>query len=85
MFASKQKRELMDTFGRVQSMAEQRTVILNELSTLPEVISDEGSGPSRVLLSDGEVLRRRSAWQQLSEMADSELDIDNQMPQRCSE
>jgi hypothetical protein len=79
MFASKQKKELMDTFGRVQGMAEQRTAILNELLSLPEVISDEGSGPCRVLVSDGEVLRRRSAWQQLSEMADSELDIDNQM------
>ena len=79
MFASKQKKELMDTFERVQEMAEQRTAILNELSTLPEVISDEGTGPSRVLVSDGEALRRRSAWQQLSDIADSELDIDNQM------
>lgn len=79
MFASKQKKELMDTFGRVQGMAEQRTAILNELSTLPEVISDEGTGPSRVLVSEGEALRRRSAWQQLSDMADSELDVDNQM------
>src|SRR5450755_35003 len=79
MFASKQKKELMDTFGRVQGMAEQRTPTLNELSTLPEVISDEGNGASRVLVSDGEALRRRSAWQRLSDMADSELDIDNQM------
>ena len=79
MFASRQKKELMDTFGRAQGMAEQRTAILNELSNLPEVISDEGSGPSRVLVSDGEALRRRSAWQQLSDMADSELDVDNQM------
>ena len=79
MFASRQKKELMDTFGRAQGMAEQRTANLNELSNLPEVISDEGSGPSRVLVSDGEALRRRSAWQQLSHMADSELDVDNQM------
>ena len=79
MFASRQKKELMDTFGRAQGMAEQRTAILNELSNLPEVISDEGSGPSLVLVSEGEALRRRSAWQQLSDMADSELDVDNQM------
>jgi hypothetical protein len=79
MFASKQKKELMDTFGRVQGMAEQRTAILNELLSLPEVISDEGSGPCRVLVSDGDALGRRSAWQRLSDMADSELDIDNQM------
>jgi hypothetical protein len=71
MFESSRKRELMQTFGRVQGMATRRTDGLKSLVQLPEVILDEGD-KSRPIASKAELQRRRQIWDDLGLRAGTE-------------
>jgi hypothetical protein len=74
---SKQKKELMYTFGRLQGIAGRRLDTLRDLSSLDPIILDEHDAPCRVLMPDEEFDARRSAWNEFTDEAVAEQELPN--------